>query len=66
MSENKAQKTSWFKGLSAEFKKIIWPDGKRVARETTSVVAVSVALGVIIAVIDFVVQNGVDILVNLG
>jgi len=66
MSENKAQKTSWFKGLSAEFKKIIWPDRKRVARETTSVVAVSVALGVIIAVIDFVVQNGVDILVNLG
>ncbi len=66
MSENKAQKTSWFKGLSAEFKKVIWPDRKRVARETTAVVAVSVALGAIIAVIDFVVQYGVDILVNLG
>ena len=26
--KEKAKKTSWFKGLKAEFKKIIWPDKK--------------------------------------
>ena len=27
-SEKKAQKTSWFQGMKAEFKKVIWPDKK--------------------------------------
>ncbi|MEZ3433236.1 MAG: preprotein translocase subunit SecE [Lachnospiraceae bacterium] len=65
MSE-KAQKKSWFKGLKREFKKIIWPDRMTLAKQTTAVVAVSVALGAVIALIDFLVQNGVDILINLG
>ncbi len=65
MSE-KAQKKSWFKGLSREFKKIIWPDKMTLAKQTAAVVSVSVALGAIIALIDFIVQNGVDILINLG
>ncbi len=65
MSE-KAQKKSWFKGLSSEFKKIIWPDKMTLAKQTAAVVSVSVALGAIIALIDFIVQNGVDILINLG
>lgn len=62
----KAQKKSWFKGLNREFKKIIWPDKMALAKQTAAVVSVSVALGAIIALIDFLVQNGVDILINLG
>lgn len=65
MSEN-AQKKSWAKGLGSEFKKVIWPDKTAVAKRTAAVVSVSVALGIIIALIDFLVQNGVDILVSLG
>ena len=35
MSETeKTQKKSWFKGLQAEFKKVIWPDKKTLARQT--------------------------------
>ena len=64
MSE-KTQKKSWFKGMKAEFKKIIWPDKKTLAKETVAVVSVSVVVGAIIAVIDFLIQHGVDILVNL-
>ena len=53
MSENeKTQKKGWFKGLQAEFKKIIWPDKKTLAKQTTAVVVVSVVLGAVIAVID--------------
>ncbi|MGN1168397.1 MAG: preprotein translocase subunit SecE [Lachnospiraceae bacterium] len=65
MSE-KTQKKSWFKGLSKEFKKIIWPDKLTLAKQTAAVVIVSVVLGAIIALVDFMVQYGVDILVNLG
>ena len=65
MGENtKTQKKSWFKGLKAEFKKIIWPDKTTLAKQTAAVVSVSVVLGAIIAVIDFLIQYGVDILVN--
>ena len=63
MSE-KTQKKSWFKGLKAEFKKIIWPDKTTLAKQTAAVGSVSVVLGAIIAVIDFLNQYGVDILVN--
>ncbi|MBO7711287.1 MAG: preprotein translocase subunit SecE [Lachnospiraceae bacterium] len=55
----------WFDGLKAEFRKIIWPNREDIQKETTAVVVVSVILGVIIAVLDFIVQHGVDFLVNL-
>ena len=64
MSEQKTQKKSWFKGVKAEFKKIIWPDKKTLAKQTAAVVTVSVALGAIISVIDFIVQYGIDLLVR--
>ena len=63
MSE-KTQKRSWFKGRSREFKKIIWPDKMTVAKQTAAVVSVSVILGLIIAIVDFIAQYGVDLLVR--
>jgi preprotein translocase subunit SecE len=62
----KAPKTSWFTGLSAEFKKIIWPDKKSLARQTTAVVAVSVVLGLVIALLDSGIQYVVNFLVGLS
>ena len=66
MSGKTTQKKSWFKGLKKEFNKIIWPGKLELARQTVEVVSVSVVLGVIIALLDFMIQHGVDILVNLG
>ena len=60
-----SKKTRWSDGLKAEFRKIIWPTKEDVKKETTAVVVVSVILGVIIAMIDFIFQHGVDFLVNL-
>ena len=60
----KTQKKSWVKGLQAEFKKGIWPDKKTLARQTTAVVAVSVILGALIAVIDVILRYGIDFLVK--
>ena len=56
----------WFDGLKAEFKKIIWPDRKSLVKQTGAVVAVSIVLGVMIAVLDFIFQYGIDILVNIS
>ena len=57
-TEKAPKKKSWFKGLKSEFKKIIWPEKKSVARQTTAVVLITAVLGVIITVIDYLVQIG--------
>ena len=62
----KSLKKSWFDGLKAEFKKIIWPDRKSLVKETGAVVAVSIVFGMIIAILDFIFKYGVDILVNIS
>ena len=66
MSENteKVKKTNWFKGLKAEFKKIIWPDKKTLAKQTVAVIVCSLALGAIISVVDTLLQNGIDLIVR--
>ena len=62
--KEKAPKKSWFDGLKAELNKIIWPDQKSLGKQTAAVLSVSVVLGVIITIIDLLVQYGVDFLVK--
>ena len=52
-------------GLKTEFSKIIWPDGSSVGRQTVAVVVTSVVVAFIIVILDYVIQYGVDFLVNL-
>ncbi len=60
----KAKKKSWFKGLKAEFKKIIWPDKKTLAKQTVAVIVCSICLGILIWMVDVVIQYGIDFLVR--
>lgn len=62
--KTKKQKKSWFKGLKAEFKKIVWPDQKSLAKETIAVVIVSLILGVVISIVDLVARFGIEFLVK--
>ncbi|MCI5856377.1 MAG: preprotein translocase subunit SecE [Agathobacter sp.] len=62
----KAPKASWFTGLKAEFQKIIWPDRKSLVRQTIAVVAVSVVTGLIIALLDWIIQYGINFLIGLS
>ena len=62
----KTQKKSWFDGLKSEFRKIIWPDKKTTAKQTVAVLAVSIVLGIIIAILDLIVKYGVDFLVTIS
>ena len=59
---DKAPKRSFWKGVKAEFKKISWPDKDSLLKQSVAVVCISIVLGVIIAVLDFFLQYGVDFL----
>ena len=54
---------SWFKGLKAEFKKIIWPDKKSLGKQTVAVVIITAVLSVIIALLDAVVKFGINVII---
>ncbi len=60
-----APKTSWVKGVKAEFRKIIWPDRKSLTKQTIAVVSASVALALIIKILDMLMTFGIDKLVTL-
>jgi len=64
-SAEKQTRPSFFKGVKAEFKKIIWPDRKSTVKQSVAVVFISVVVGVIIAVIDYLVQYGVNFLTSI-
>ena len=64
-SKEKQARPSFFKGVKAEFKKISWPDRQSLLKQSVAVVAISLVLGVIIAILDFVIQNGVNFLTSL-
>ncbi len=57
--------SNWFNGLRSEFHKIVWLDRRSLGRQTLAVIIVTVILAVIIAVLDFGIQNGVELLVRL-
>lgn len=59
-TEKKAPKKSFFKGLKAEFDKIIWPDPESAGKRTVTVVICSIVLGAIIAVMDLIIQYGLS------
>lgn len=64
--ENATKKSAgWFKGLKAEFHKIVWESRETVQKQTIAVLVVSIILGVIIAIIDMILQYGVDFLTSL-
>jgi preprotein translocase subunit SecE len=64
-AEKKARIPEFFKGVKAEFKKITWPDKTSLLKQTVAVVSVSVVVGLMIAVMDFIIQYGVNILLSL-
>ena len=64
-SAEKTAKPKFIDGLKAEFKKISWPDRQSTFKQSVAVVAISVVLGFIIAVLDYIIQYGVNIYNNL-
>lgn len=57
--------STWFKGLKAEYNKIVWESREQITKQTVAVVVITVILGVIIAIVDWVLQNGIDFITKL-
>lgn len=58
--EKKTNKKSFFNGVKSEYNKIVWPDRETVGKEAVAVLVCSVALGLIIAVMDLVISFGLS------
>ena len=64
VSNEKAPKKDFIKGLKSEFRKIIWPNKEDLTKNTIAVVSVTVALGVLIAVLDLIIKFGLNQLIG--
>lgn len=64
-SSEKQPRSSFFKGVKAEFKKISWPDKQTLLKQSVVVVVLSVVLGILIAVLDYFIQYGVNFLMAI-
>lgn len=62
MAEAKKKRSfkDWWTGLKAEFSKIIWPTKASIVRQSVVVVIVTAILGVLIGMIDQLIQFGLD------
>ena len=65
-ASEKAPKKSFFNGLKAEFKKIIWPDQDTIIKQSAAVLVVSVILGIVITVFDMGIKFGVEKILQIG
>ena len=54
---------TWWTGVKAEFSRIIWPDKATIIRQTV-VVVITIIVGVLISLIDSVVQLGLDAIIG--
>lgn len=62
-NEAAPKKPGFFKGVKSEFKKIVWPTKKTIARETGAVVFFGILLGLVIALVDAAIKFGLGLIV---
>ena len=60
MGESSTEKKGFTEGLKAEFKKIIWPNKTTLGKQAVAVTIISVVLGLIIALLDTVIQYAIN------
>ena len=63
-SNEKAPKKDFVKGLKAEFNKIVWPGKETLTTQSVAVVLSTITLGVAIAVLDLIINFGLNIVIG--
>ena len=61
-TEKKSGLKDFFKGVKTEFKKISWPDSTTLLKQSVVVITISIVLGLLITLMDTVIQYGVNLL----
>ncbi len=64
VSNEKAPKKDFIKGLKAEFNKIIWPDNETLKKQSAVVIVSTLLLGIVIAVLDLIIKFGLNIVIG--
>ena len=67
MAEEKKVKKDrgrWFREMKSELKKVVWPSGSKVAKNTATVILCSLAIGVFIWAFDGVAGLAIKTLLN--
>ena len=65
MSEKKnSGLQDFFKGLKAEYNKIIFPTRQDIIKETTATIVVSLLVGALIAVLDLIMKTGLGFIIR--
>ncbi len=65
-SNAEQKKVPFFKGVKSEFHKITWTDSKSLFRQSVVVAIVTIVIGAVIAIVDYLVEFGLDFLFGLG
>lgn len=55
----------WFRELKSEAKKVVWPNGKQVVKNTVVVIVVAIAVCVLVTVLDVVFGSVRDLIARL-
>ncbi|WP_024865166.1 preprotein translocase subunit SecE [Butyrivibrio sp. FCS014] len=61
---NESKMSTFFKGVKAEFNKIIWPTREDIIKQTTAVVVVSAITCALIALLDIGFETGMNFLTS--
>ena len=56
------EKPDFFKGVKAEYNKIIWPNKEDLIKQTIAVITVSLILGLLIVSMDWLIRYGIEFL----
>ena len=60
----KKDRGRWFREMKSELKKVVWTDRKTVVKNTGTVLLCSLIIGACIWIFDFVMVNGVQLLIS--
>lgn len=66
VKKNGAEKkaTSFWKGVKAEFQKILWPDKETLTKQSVAVVVITVVTAALIALLDRGLQYGINFVIR--
>ncbi|MBR5543552.1 MAG: preprotein translocase subunit SecE [Oscillospiraceae bacterium] len=66
MAEKKRRSiAAWFREMKSELKKVVWPTGKEVYKNTLIVLIVCAIFAIITGVMDALLNSGVALLLNI-
>lgn len=64
MTKTKTKKESFLAGVNKEIKKVKWPTGKEMIRQTVTVIGFVVFLMVFFLVVDSLISMGINLFIN--